>query len=264
MANDRNTRETWASGSRYEDFMGRWSRHLTSQFVAWLQVPEGAHWLDVGCGTGAMTSAILAHAHPASVVGCDPAEPFVLYAREHTKDPRASFVIAGAGNLPRRPDGYDSITSSLALNFFPDQQAAIREMKSLCAPRATISACVWDYHEKMEFLRYFWDAVAAQDTSLDEGTRFPICRPDALQELFRASGLNDIRCEAIEIPTTFASFDDYWNPYLAGTGPGPTYVASLDTGRRAALAAKLENALPRAADGSIPLIARAWAIRGTV
>jgi len=258
-----NTRDTWASGSRYEDFMGRWSRQLASRFVAWLQVPSGVHWLDVGCGTGAMTSAICAHASPASVTGCDPAEPFIEYARAHSADARASFVVAGVGSLPRRSGGYGSITSLLALNFFPDADAALREMRSHAVPGGIVSACVWDYRGKMELLRYFWDAAAAMDASLDEGSRFPICRPDALTELFLTGGLRGVRCEAIDLPTTFASFDDYWGAFLGGTGPGPTYVASLDAGHRAELARTLEAALPRGADGTIPLTARAWAIRGT-
>jgi ubiquinone/menaquinone biosynthesis C-methylase UbiE len=229
-----------------------------------LRIPERVHWLDVGCGTGAMTSAICAHADPASVVGCDPAEPFIEYARHHSNDARTSFVVAGAGNLPRREDGYGSITSLLALNFFPDLDAAVREMRSLTTPRGTVSACVWDYHDKMEFLRYFWNAVAAMDAALDEDARFPICRPEALAELFRAGDFRDVRCEPLEIPTVFANFDDYWGAFLEGTGPAPTYVASLDADRRDALRRKLEQTLPRGRGGSIPLTARAWAVRGSM
>lgn len=258
-----NTRDTWASGSRYEDFMGRWSRQLAVRFASWLNTPAGLHWLDVGCGTGAMTSAICTQANPASVTACDPAAPFIEYARVHATDRRASFVVAGVGNLPRRPGGYASTTSLLALNFFPDADAALREMRAHASPGGIISACVWDYRGKMELLRYFWDAAAAMDESLDEGSRFPICRPEALTELFRSGGLRDVRCESIDMPTTFASFDDYWGGFLGGTGPGPTYVASLDADHRAELARTLEAALPRAPGGSIPLIARAWAIRGT-
>src|SRR6185295_3347264 len=99
---------------------------------------------------------------------------------------------------------------------------------------------------------------------LDEGIRFPLCRPDALTALFRSGGLGDVRCEAIEIPTTFASFDDYWRPLLGGTGPAPSYVSSLDADRRAMLARRLDETLRRGPDGQIALTARAWAVRGTV
>jgi len=246
--------------------MGRWSRRLAPRFVSWLRIPAGVHWLDVGCGTGALTNAICRHAHPASVLGCDPAAPFVEYARSHSQDVRASFVVAGAGGLPGRADGYGSVTSLLALNFFPDPEAAVHEMRSLTATQGAVSACVWDYGGRMEFLRRFWDAAAEMDSmarDLDEGERFPICRPDALADLFRAGGLGDVCCEPIEIPTEFASFDDYWRPLLGGTGPAPSYVASLDADRCTALARKLEQALPRGRGGTIALTARAWAVRGT-
>jgi SAM-dependent methyltransferase len=254
---------TWASGSRYEDFMGRWSRQLAPLFVSWLGIRGAAHWLDVGCGTGAMTSAICQHAHPASVTACDPAAPFIEYARHHSNDACASFVVAGVGNLPRHAGGYGSITSLLALNFFPNADAAIREMQAHATAGGTVSACVWDYRGKMELLRYFWDAAAAMDSTLDEGSRFPICRPDALTELFHSGGLRDVQCEPLDMPTTFANFDDYWGAFLGGTGPAPAYVGGLDPDRRDALARRIEQALPREADGTIPLTARAWAVRGT-
>ncbi len=247
--------------------MGRWSRQLAPRFVSWLGIPGGVHWLDVGCGTGALTNAICSLADPASVLGCDPAEPFIGYARQHSRNVRASFVVAGAGGLPHRADGYGSATSLLALNFFPDAGAGVREMRSLTAPGGTVSACVWDYGGRMECLRVFWDAAAAIDSTaraLDEGVRFPLCRPDALADLFRTAGLHEVRCEPLEVRTEFAGFDDYWRPLLGGTGPAPSYVASLDADRRATLAGKLETALPRTPAGTIVLPARAWAVRGMV
>jgi SAM-dependent methyltransferase len=260
-------RDRWAAGSRYEDFMGRWSQQLAPRFVSWLQIPGSVHWLDVGCGTGALTNAICSHADPASVLGCDPAEPFIDYARSRSQDGRASFMVAGVGTLPSRAGGYGSVTSLLALNFFPDPQAALHEMQSLTTARGTISACVWDYAGKMDLLRCFWDAAAAVDSTareLDEGVRFPLCHPDALADLFRGGGLSDVHCEPIEIATEFASFDDYWRPLLGGTGPAPSYVASLDAARRSVLARRIAQALARGSGGTIPLTARAWAVRGTV
>jgi SAM-dependent methyltransferase len=258
-------RDSWAAGSAYEDFMGRWSRRLAPRFVSWLEIPAGAHWLDVGCGTGALAGAICAHARPASVLACDPSAPFVEFARSRTPDARVSFVVAGVGGLPGRPGGYGSATSLLALNFFPDPEAAVREMRALAAPRGAVSACVWDYGDGMEFLRRFWDAAAAVDPAareLDEGRRFPLCRPEALTALLRAAGLGDVRCEPIDIATEFASFADYWRPLLGGTGPVPSYVASLDAPRREALARSLEAALSRGRGATIALTARAWAVRG--
>jgi hypothetical protein len=178
-----------------------------------------------------------------------------------------SFVAAGVDSLPNRPGGFGSVTSLLALNFFPDAPAAIRDMRAQTAARGVVSACVWDYADGMQFLRRFWDVAASVDpraSELDEARRFPNCRPAALVDLFSSGGLIDVRCDAIEIPTEFASFEDYWSPLLGGTGPAPSYVSSLDVERCAALARTLEAALPRTPSGTIALTARAWAARGTV
>ena len=247
--------------------MGRWSRQLAPRFVAWLHIPGGRHWLDVGCGTGALTDAICRDAAPASVVACDPAQPFIDYARSQSGNRTVSFIVAGAGNLPSRPRGYDSIVSLLALNFFPDPASAVREMRLLAADQGTVAACVWDYSGGMEYLRRFWDAAVELDPGAadrDEGRRFPICDRDAIQKIFLDGGLRDVCCEPIGIPMTCASFEDYWQPLLGATGPAPAYVASLDEDHRTALARRLDLTLPRGADGTIALTARAWAVRGRV
>jgi ubiquinone/menaquinone biosynthesis C-methylase UbiE len=262
-----NVSDKWNDGSAYEDFMGRWSRELAPRFVEWLEVPEDAHWLDVGCGTGALTAAICGLANPASVVGCDPAETYIQYARTHSSSECASFEIGGTGSLPSRHGGFGSVTSLLALNFFPDPDRSISEMKDVTATDGTISSCVWDYSDRMEFLRLFWDAALRVDpkaAELDEGSRFPICEPNDLTSLFREAGLRSVRCEPLDIATDFASFDEYWKPFLGGPGPAPSYVASLDGETRTALQNHLDETLPRDSDGSIRLIAGAWAVRGRV
>jgi SAM-dependent methyltransferase len=257
--------ERWLAGSTYEAFMGRWSRLLARRFVSWLRSNPDAHWLDVGCGTGALTEAICSCARPASVVACDPSESFIDHARRHHVDPRVSFVVAGVGDLPTRPGGFDDVTSALALNFFPEPEAAVAEMARITAPGGLVSACVWDYAGRMEFLRRFWDSAAAVDPGareLDEGHRFPLCRPDALETLFRGGGLREVACESIKVTTRFSDFADYWTPFLGGTGPAPSYVASLELRQREALVGHLERSLPREPDGAICLTARAWAVRG--
>lgn len=246
--------------------MGRWSRELAGVFVDWLCAGRDEHWLDVGCGTGSLTRAICDRAQPASVTGCDPSRGFIDFARHHTRDPRASYVCAGVGTLPQREDGYGCITSLLALNFFPDPAAALREMGSLCAESGVVSACVWDYADGMQMLRTFWDAAREIDSaaaSLDEGVRFQICDPDRLRALFENAGLRDVRCEPIEIAMTFSSFDEYWEPLLGATGPAPSYVTSLDAAARSMLRNRLAERLRPGPDGGIHLTAKAWAVRGS-
>jgi SAM-dependent methyltransferase len=257
--------DAWAAGEAYEAYMGRWSRALAREFLTWLAPKPGAHWLDVGCGTGALTAAICECCAPASVLACDPSESFVVHARSQIADARVSFATAGAHELPAREGGFDWIVSSLVMNFVPEPERAVRAMRARLRPGGVVAACVWDYAEGMEFLRHFWDEVVAADPAAaaqDEGRRFPLCRPEALTGLFRAAGLGRVESGAMGIPTEFASFDDYWSPFLGGTGPAPAYVAALDPPRREALRARLAQRLGARAGGPIRLRARAWAVRG--
>lgn len=255
----------WTAGTAYEGFMGRWSRALAVDYVSWLKIPPRAHWLDVGCGTGALTSAICRFGEPESVIGCDPSTTFVDYATRHTSLEAASFQVAGVGALPRRPGGYGCVSSLLALNFFPDPNAAIGEMMNLVHRDGVVSACVWDYSGRMEFLRHFWDVVIDIDPDSrdqDEGVRFPICSQDKLIQLFQFAGLAEVRCEALEISTRFVTFEDYWNPLLLGAGPASVYVTSLEEDARTMLAGRLRSVVFPGKDQSVDLVAGSWAVRG--
>jgi SAM-dependent methyltransferase len=157
--------------------------------------------------------------------------------------------------------------AGLALNFVPDPEAAVTEMVRVTRPGGIVGAYVWDYGGEMQLVRTFWQAAIALDPTAaiwDQGRQFPICQPGALIDLFRRAGLATIVGQAIDIPTTFRDFDDYWEPHLlGGSGVNQRYVTSLEEIERAALRERLQATLPIAADGSIPLIARAWAVRGT-
>jgi SAM-dependent methyltransferase len=258
--------EVWAAGDAYEPFIGRWSRPVARELVAWLGVGGGGAWLDVGCGTGALSQAVLDMADPAAVVCLDPSVGFVAYARAQLADRRARFVAADARRLPLADGRFDAVVSGLVLNFVPDPVRAVREMARVTRPGGRVVAYVWDYAGRMQLIRRFWDAAAATDPAaveLDEGRRFAVCRPEPLARLFRDAGLAEVGVRPIEVPTRFRDFDDYWTPFLGGQGPAPGYLTSLDEPRRAALREELRRRLPVAADGSIPLVARAWAVGGT-
>lgn len=255
----------WVSGELYEPYVGRWSRLVARQFVAWLSRSASGRWLDVGCGTGALSSAIMAHADPRQVVGVDPSDAFLSFAREHLRHPRVRFDSGDAVSLPYPDEAFDTVVSGLMLNFVPEPERAVGEMARVAREGGTVAAYVWDYGERMEMMRFFWDTAMALDpsmTNVDEGLRFPMCQPDPLASLFRDAGLGDVSVRPIEIPTDFRDFDDYWSPFLGGQGPAPRYAMSLDEERRAQLREHLRARLPISADGSIHLIARAWAVRG--
>jgi SAM-dependent methyltransferase len=258
--------DTWASGSSYEPYMGRWSRLVAAQFVDWLAVPHGRDWLDVGCGTGALSDTILQQAAPAAVTGVDSAEPFVIYAREHIRDDRASFKVADAMALPFGDGLFDAVVSGLALNFVPRPDVAVPEMVRVAAAGATVAAYVWDYAGEMQMMRIFWDVAVEIDPAAaerDEGARFAFCMPEPLARLFTDAGLARVEVRAIDVLTRFRDFDDYWQPFLRGQGPAAGYATALPDAKQAVLAERLRARLPRAADGSISLVARAWAVRGS-
>ena len=256
--------EVWAVGSTYDAYVGRWSRPVAREFVAWLGMAGGAAWLDVGCGTGALSQTVLAAADPAEVVGVDPSAGFVAHARERLAGPRARFAVADARALPLAAARFDATVSGLVLNFVPDPPTAVREMARVTRTGGRVAAYVWDYAGRMELMRRFWEAAAVLDPAaaeLDEGRRFPICRPEPLARLFRDAGLVEVDVRPIDVPTRFRDFDDYWTPFLGGQGRRPaTPWPSTSRGERAARRAA--STLPMAADGSIPLAARACAARG--
>ena len=246
--------------------MGRWSRAAAHDFVAWLDAPLGRRWLDVGCGTGALTGVILESGAAASVDAVDTTEEFLRHARGRVGDERARFRQASAGNLPFRADSFDCAVSGLVLNFVPHPAQAVNEMARVTRSGGIVAGYVWDYAGEMELLRHFWDAVAALDPQaaiLDEGHRFALAAPEPLGALFRGGGLDKIDVRAIGVTMIVHDFDDYWRPFLGGQGPAGAYVASLDAGRRAALCDRLRREVRAGSDGTISLTSRAWAVRGT-
>lgn len=261
----RRVSDSWERGNPYENYVGRWSRQVAPRFLAWLRVPAGRRWVDVGCGTGALCAAILDHCAPASVAGVEPSAGFLGTARENLGD-RAVLRQGSATAIPLDDSSADVVVSGLVLNFVPDERAALAEMKRVTGGAGAIGAYVWDYAGKMELMRHFWDAAAELDPSaakLDEGIRFPLCRPEKLMELFAGAGLQSVEVTAIDIATPFASFEDYWQPFLGGQGPAPAYAMSLAEPVRARLRERIRERIPVQADGSIALTARAWAIRAT-
>ena len=258
--------DTWESGDPYERYVGRWSRQVAPRFLAWLDVPKRRRFVDVGCGTGALCAAILDTCAPSLVVGVEPSEGFLKTAKQNLGG-RALLYRGNATAIPLDDASMDATVSGLVLNFVPEPAAALAEMKRVTAAGGTVAAYVWDYAGKMELMRYFWDAAVAQDPAaakLDEGARFPMCRPDALEKLFTGAGLAGVEVKAIDIPTVFASFDDYWQPFQGGQGPAPAYAMSLGEAARSALRERIRGRIPVRATGSIALTARAFAVRGTV
>lgn len=253
----------WSSADSYEGYIGRWSRALAPTFLEWAGVQTGSRVLDVGCGTGALSDALLRRG--ASVSGIDPSEAFVEFARAQL--PAAEFQVGDAQALPFADSTFDAAVSGLVLHFVPDPARAAREMRRVVRASGIVAAYVWDYSGRMELVRHFWDAAVEQDPHragpFDQASRYPLCHPDRLAALFRDAGLDGVATTAIDQPTVFRDFDDYWRPFLGGRTPASEYCLSLPEEQRADLRERIRRRLPIGNDGTIGLIARAWAVRAS-
>jgi len=258
------SKEKWNDGNPYEYFMGRWSKLMAPKFLDWLNFPKKLKWLDIGCGTGVLGEAIYRYSEPAQLFSIDPSEGFLSKAKERLHG-KGEFMLGNVSELPLDDQIFDIVVSGLALNFFPDLNSALTEMKRVLKPNGTIAAYVWDYSDRIDFLRYFWDAavsIDAHSNRLDEGVRFPICNLGYLKEAFQNAGMYEIAVTKLDIITVFKDFDDYWNPFLGGQGPAPGYLASLSGELKEELKINIKKKMPIESDGSISLLARALAIRG--
>jgi len=258
--------DSWSSGEAYERFMGRWSTLVAHRFLAWMAVPLGSSWLDIGCGTGSLTKLILETCQPRAVIGIDSSSEFIAHATHTIIDPMVRFQVGDAQALELDTSSVDVVVSGIMLNFVPQPKTALREMIRVLKPDGSIGIFLWDYAEGMEMLRYFWDAAVQLDSNAkpyDEGFRFPLCQEGQLEILVKEMGLKQVEATAVEITTEFQDFDEYWLPFLGQVGPAPSYVLSLSREDREKLKDKLHEALPIREDGSISLRARAWAVKGT-
>ena len=245
--------------------MGRWSREIAKRYVEWLDAPAGLDWLEIGCGTGALSATLLERCAPKALLGIDPSPSFVDHARASIADERARFEVGGADALPCKDNAVDTVVSALAYNFFPDRLGALAEMRRVTRAGGMVSFYVWDYPSGgMGFISAFWDVTTALDpdaAGLAEDRRFEFCNRDALLEELTNAGFSDGAVTPIEVTTRFANFDAFWNPFTLGLGPAPGYCMGLDEDARRALKHDLQKKLS-ASNGEIVLPARAWAVRG--
>ena len=257
--------DQWTSGVHYDQWMGRWSRLLAQEFLKWLDRPPGLRWIDVCCGSGMVTEAIVERSAPANVVGVDASAEQIRFAREHRADSKVTFQIADATALPFADSSFDAAVCGLGLNYIPNPSLALEEFRRVIRGDGIAGAYVWDYAHGARFVREFWDAATAIDseaTSFDQALRFPMCTQEGLRSLFEQAKLEEVDVRALDVVTLFSDFDDYWEPLLTGQGSAPNYLAARDEQIRTAIRERLRATLPRNRQGAIEMPARAWAIRG--
>lgn len=257
-----------STGEGYELQMGRWSRRLAAPFLAFAGIASGERVLDVGCGTGSLTSLLAEGTDLAAICGIDYAPSYIEHASRKNSDPRVSFRVGDACALPFPDKAFDRVLSLLVLHFIPQPEQAIAEMCRVARPGATVAAAVWDARGGFVANRLFFDTAAMLDTAagVRRGRNYtrPMTRPGELLESWRKTSLLNVEAAELSIRMEFASFDDYWVPYVGKDGPGAEYVATLDAAGRTRLRDAVRDAyLDGEVDGARSYVAVAWAVKGT-
>jgi SAM-dependent methyltransferase len=257
----------FSEGDAYERFMGRWSRDLAPLLVRFAGVRDGDALLDIGSGTGALAGALATAAPASRIVGIDPAADYVALAQARHANDHVQFEVGDAQRMRFEDRQFDRTLSLLVINFIPDPVKALDEMQRVTRRGGTVAAALWDYGDGMQMLRMFWDEAILLSPANDakDERHMPLCRQAELSERWRRQGLLDVAEEGLTIETRFASFEDYWNPFLQKQGPAGAYVATLSPAERDQLRARLRRRLlGDGPDRPIVLTARAWAVRGVV
>ena len=242
---------TTAAGN-YDRHIGRYGPALAPELIAAAKITAGQHVLDVGCGPGALTAALLAHG--ASVTAVDPSEPFVTACRE--RNPAADVHQGAAEALPFPADRFDATLAQLVVNFMKDAPTGLIEMARVTKPGGTVAAAVWDYRDGMTILRRFWDAAHTIDPEAGDESQMRYCTPDTLEALW-CTALTDVEVSETTVRASYTGFEDLWAPLESGVAPSGAFTVGLDEHRRRELKRAFRARLG-VGDDPFELSARAW------
>jgi len=258
-----------ADGEGYELQMGRWSRRLAPLFLQFSGTRGAVEVLDVGCGTGSVGLCLVEDRDVISVRGLDISAPYVAFASCRNRDPRLTFQVGDACDLPFPDASFDHTVSMLSLQFVPQSSVALREMRRVTRPGGTVAATTWDTRGGFVTMRMVYDAAAllvakGQEARSKAYTR-PMTRPGDLARLWLDAELMHVEQTMLTIRMDFASFADFWAPHEGRDGPVAAYLSTLEPAEKV----QLRNAVRLAyldgdVDGPRSYAATAWAVRGKV
>lgn len=261
----------FSNPASYELWMGRWSRRLAPSFVAFADLPEGTHLLDLGCGTGVLSLAVLENVEDSDVIGVDPAEAYISYCRDMISNERLCFEVGDALDIPFNNNSFDATASLLILQELPDTELALKEMLRVTRPGGLIVASQWDFANGMPMLRLFWNTVlevSPSEASRDAAEKcMDVDYPDetALQDLWQRAGLVESSTKRLKVEMEFDSFDDYWTPFLSNATPASSFARTLEPDEIFEIRERLRKKINREKmERSFCLSSFAWAVRGKV
>jgi SAM-dependent methyltransferase len=258
-----------SDGEGYELQMGRWSRRLAPKFIAFAGIRHAERVLDVGCGTGSLTYALALNTGIRNLHGIDFSEPYIEHARRNNHDGRIRFQVGDACALPFEDRQFDHTLSMLVLQFIPDAEKAISEMRRVTRPGGTVAAATWDSRGGFVWFRMFWDTAAMLDPEANarraKACARPTTHPGGLERAWQAAGLTEVVQDMLTIRMDFASFADFWAPLEGNDGPYAEYVRTLTPEKKAVFRDKLRLAyIDGEADGPRSYAATSWVVKGQV
>jgi len=260
---------TASDGDGYELQMGRWSRRLAPKFIEFAGIQDAECVLDVGCGTGSLTTTLALNPDIRSLRGVDFSAGYIEHARRKNSGSRIQFQVGDACALPFGDRQFDHSLSMLVLQHVPQPEKAISEMRRVTRPGGTVAAAIWDSRGGFVWSRMFWDTAAMLDPEASV-RRAKICarpmtRPGGLERAWKAAGLTDVVQDMLTIRMDFASFEDFWAPMEGNDGPYADYVRTLTPEGKVVLRDKVRLAyVDGETDGPRSYAATSWVVKGTV
>jgi SAM-dependent methyltransferase len=258
-----------SDGDDYELQMGRWSRRLAPAFIEFARIAAAERVLDVGCGTGNLSFCLAENPRIASVTGLDLSPAYIEHAKRKNNDTRVDFQVGNACILPFDDASFDHALSMLVLQFIPQPERAIWEMRRVTRPGGTVAAATWDTAGGLIAYRMVFDTAAMLDcngeTVRAKAYARPLCRPGELAGAWHDAGLIDVTQDMLTIRMDFLSFADFWGPAESKEGPVAAYVGTLHAAAKSTLRDAVQLAyLNGDPDGARSYAATAWVVRGTV
>jgi ubiquinone/menaquinone biosynthesis C-methylase UbiE len=253
--------QLFGDGKLYEWQMGRWSRLAGDVFIDWLKLPSGLAWLDVGCGNGAFTEALVARCAPSAVAAVDPSEGQLAYARQRPRAAMVDFRVGGGEALPFGDGSFDVAVMALAITFVPDAAQAVAEMARVVRPGGWVATYMWDTLSDGSPHHPLTAAATALGVKRILAPSTTASQRETMQALWQAAGLTAIETRVIQIPVVYPNFDDFWESNIVPTGLPGKMVQGMAPTQRKQLRATLRDSMV-AADGRVCYEARANAVKG--
>lgn len=254
----------FADGEAYERLMGRWSRLAGKIFLEWLDIPPNARWLDVGCGNGAFTEALIARRAPSEVVAVDPSEGQLAFARKRLAATSTRFRTGDAQALPFRNGRFDVAVMALVITYLSDPGKAVAEMARVVCPDGWVATYVWDVPGAGTPVHPIYVAMESLGMPAPRAAGAAASRRDTMRALWEDAGLESIESRVIRIPVVYSDFDDFWESNSVPAGASGKAIDELSPAARERVRRRVREQLRVGSDGRIAYESFANAVKGRV